>query len=880
MVLPIGQPTGTYTPSEPESSASAPSSDVRFPPGTLVAGRYRIVALLGKGGMGEVYRADDLKLAQSVALKFLPAALVSRPDRLERLHSEVRVARQVSHPNVCRVYDIGEADGQTFLTMEFIDGQDLAGLLRQAGRLPEDRGIELARQLCLGLAAAHDRGVIHRDLKPQNVMIDGRGQVRITDFGLAVLAGTAADVSSGTPAYMAPEQLAGKEVTPQSDLYALGLILHEIFTGKRVFEARTPEELRKLHADSSTSKPSSHLSGLNPAIERAIVRCLERDPKGRPRSAYEVLVALPGGDPLTAALAAGETPSPEMVADATLGADFSPPAAVALVVAILICLAVMPFLSQQTLLVNRLQMQDSSEVLRHKARTILRQFDIDETNVADSTYGFELEENAHAHWARTPGGLDFDFLSSGQPAVLYFWYRQSPRHLVQRENPTNPFFVRDEPGLVTPTRPAPTVPGMTTICLDIRGRLIELIVVPPDRKPAPTNETPMPWKTAFDAAGLKMEAFKPVEPRRRPPVYAEESHAWIGVFPDQPHIPLRVEAARCFGAIVYFHMAPDAQADAAPRGVEETAVPPFSRISLSVVMAAILSLGGWLAWRNIHSGKANLTGARRLALVYFCASMLAWLIMAHHSWSFFEELWGLAAPMIGRSAVFAGLLWVVYVALEPYARQRWPWRMVGWNRLLAGRWRDPLIGHDVLVGIAATTLLRVFFLILLHLPKWFGWREFFPFPLVDLDARVPAVVFLVMLVPVMVYFFLIWLIGMAARKDWLTGLIFVAFMVFGWWMSIPADWHAGTIFLLIFWVLMAIVIVFTLFRYGLLAFTALWLFGSIYLALPLTSNWSAWYASVGVGYLLAIAAASIAACVIAINGRPLFEQKSTDGTPM
>src|SRR5215470_11207982 len=222
----------------------------------LLAGRYRIVAALGKGGMGEVYRADDLTLGQSVALKFLPADLASDPERLARFRAEVRTARQVSHPHVCRVYDLGEADGQPFLTMEYIDGEDLAALLRRIGRLPEEKGIELARQLCEGLAAAHDRGVIHRDLKPANVMIDGRGQVRLTDFGLATAIGAVEDVRAGTPAYQAPEQLAGREVTARSDLFALGLVLYEVFTGRRAFPAATLAELRRLHAEGSPSRPS------------------------------------------------------------------------------------------------------------------------------------------------------------------------------------------------------------------------------------------------------------------------------------------------------------------------------------------------------------------------------------------------------------------------------------------------------------------------------------------------------------------------------------------------------------------------------------------------------------------------------------------------
>ena len=221
-----------------------PSSDAldgaQFIPGTMLAGRYRIVGLLGRGGMGEVYRAEDLKLGQAVALKFLPKEVTHRADRLARFHQEVRLARQVSHPNVCRVHDIGEAGGQHFLSMEYIDGEDLASLLRRIGRLPSDKALELARQLCAGLAAAHDRGVLHRDLKPANVLIDGRGRAHLADFGLADLTDQRRDAPeiAGTPGYMAPEQLEGREVTTRTDVYALGLVLYEMFTGKRALDCR------------------------------------------------------------------------------------------------------------------------------------------------------------------------------------------------------------------------------------------------------------------------------------------------------------------------------------------------------------------------------------------------------------------------------------------------------------------------------------------------------------------------------------------------------------------------------------------------------------------------------------------------------------------
>ena len=237
--------------------------------------RYRIVALLGRGGMGEVYRAEDLKLGQPVALKFLSPAVERDADRLERLLGEVRTALKVTHPNVCRVHDIGDIDGRMFLTMEYVDGEDLASLLRRIGRLPQDKAHQIARQLCAGLAAAHDSGILHRDLKPANIMIDGRGRVRITDFGLASSAENVseADVRAGTPGYMAPEQLAGAEVTTHSDVYTLGLVLYELYTGRKAFEAESIDELIRLQRDTPVTNPRSIVESLDPVVETIVLRC-------------------------------------------------------------------------------------------------------------------------------------------------------------------------------------------------------------------------------------------------------------------------------------------------------------------------------------------------------------------------------------------------------------------------------------------------------------------------------------------------------------------------------------------------------------------------------------------------------------------------------
>src|SRR5512136_3013879 len=327
---PIATPSQAPTaaagsPSAPQPAIASPvgrliSSDSLpvggFTPGMVLAGRYRIIGLIGRGGMGEVYRADDLKLGQPVALKFLPPKLAEDPVRRERFFAEVRITRQLSHPNICRVYDIGEIDGRHFLSMEFIDGEDLASLLKRIGYLSNEKALDIARQLAAGLAAAHERGVLHRDLKPANIMLDGHGRIRITDFGLAIAQGDEIQITeiAGTPAYMAPEQLAGKGATVRSDIYSLGLVLYEIYTGRKAFTATTLAELREQKETQIPRAPSEIREGIDPVVERLVCRCMERDPNARPASVSQLAIALPGADPLTAALAAGETPSPEMVA--------------------------------------------------------------------------------------------------------------------------------------------------------------------------------------------------------------------------------------------------------------------------------------------------------------------------------------------------------------------------------------------------------------------------------------------------------------------------------------------------------------------------------------------------------------------------------------
>lgn len=270
---------------------------VRFLPGTMLDGRFRIVSVIGRGGMGEVYRADDLMLGQPVALKFLPESVKAGSRRYKLLLDEVKTARQISHQNVCRVHDLGEIDGIAYLSMEYIDGEDLASLLRRIGRLPQDKAIEIAQQIARGLAAAHKQGILHQDLKPANLMIDGKGRAKISDFGLAVLTTIAqrdGRARGGTPAYMAPELFDGKPPSVQSDLYALGLVLYELFTGRRPFKGETMADLAYQHRHAEPIAPSVAVEDLALEVEDAILECLAKDPLERPTAATEVAVAFYG----------------------------------------------------------------------------------------------------------------------------------------------------------------------------------------------------------------------------------------------------------------------------------------------------------------------------------------------------------------------------------------------------------------------------------------------------------------------------------------------------------------------------------------------------------------------------------------------------------
>lgn len=852
-------------------------STARFTPGVLLAGRYRIIAPLGKGGMGEVYRADDIRLGQPVALKFLPAAFASDSGRLDRLVDEVRIGRQIAHPNVCRLYDIAEADGHHFMVMEYVDGEDLASLLRRIGRLPGDKALEIARGVCAGLAAAHDKGIIHRDLKPANVMIDGRGHARIADFGLAALAGSGGADMSGTPQYMAPEQLTGQGASLRSDVYALGLVLHEMLTGKRVFEAKSLNELRALHAESKAPSLSSSATDIDPALARVIQRCLARDPADRPPSAREVLLALPGGDPLQAAILAGETPSPEMVAAAGKVGDLSPAVAWIGLATGLLGLWALTAVSDRVSLFRMVSLPKSPEVLSARARSLLDRYEAAGPPV-DSASGFLFDSDHRDYAAARDRSLERrENFAKARPAPLRFYYRQSPRPMVANGwIPGLPWGGPPELGRITRDTPPLTFPGMADVVLDPSGDLVSLVAVPPrfDDRPGPARE--FDWSSMLSEAGFDPSALRAAPPRFSAPVDSDRKVAWEGAYPDRSDSLVRIEAASYRGRPVYFEvMGPWVRSPSpVPQGrrLLGLAVGLVMVATIPIVFAMVV-----LVRRNLRMGRGDRRGAFRLALATFAALCIAHALRADHTSLVLEE-YALVLHILSQGCYAAICLWAFYVALEPAVRRRWPQTLISWTRLLAGRFTDALVARDVLIGLVAGIAISTLLLLGAEAPLWFSRPPSLVFVRVLTTLNSPwHVAHYALLAPLigvlysLAMLLILYLLHALVRRLWLAQALAFVFA------CIPA--MAGSDDQ---WATVVVAAVFA--GFGVLSVSRVGLLcTSVYLAtitlitrVPLTLDASDWYAGRSFAVLAFLALSLFASAYLSLGGKPLFGKALLD----
>jgi serine/threonine-protein kinase len=848
---------GKGAPGAPPPSASSSVDEGRFLPGTVLAGRYRVAGLLGRGGMGEVYRATDLTLGQAVALKFLPEATANDDRALARFYNEVRIARQVTHPNVCRVYDVGVAEGLHYISMEFVDGEDLGSLLRRIGRLPVDKAVETARKLCAGLSAAHEKGVLHRDLKPANVMIDGRGQVIIMDFGLAGLAEQLqGDVRSGTPAYMSPEQLAGTEVTVKSDLYSLGLLLYEIFTGKRAFEAASLMELMQMQERAAPASISSIVRDLDPAAERVILRCLAPDPRQRPSSARAVAAGLPGGDPLAAALAAGETPSPELVAAAGETDGLPPKVALAWLAAALVLIAAGTIVNPRISITSQLNLENSPDALTRDARRHLRNFGYT-AKPADSAWGLEYPGGYKTYLTQHPkeAAARWRNPAAGQPPLVQFWYRESLQPLSA---------VHQLSATVDYGDPPFEQSGMLRLLTDPEGKLLAFEAVPPQvEQPAPPAP-PFDWNKLFQAAGLEMDSFQTTEPTWTPLANWDTRAAWTGADP-ATGTKLRIEAAAWRGRPISFRIVGPWTA---PGRMAKSGNSSANAIPILVIVCIALIAACVLGWHNFRAGKADLQGAAKLAVIFFATQTSYSLLAMHHTATMSEVIgfW----TIIGTAMANAALNWIFYVALEPWVRRKWPHTIVSWTRFTSRGPSDPLVGRDLLYGIGFAAL---FSLATAAAAALQGSHREPVFPPLDALAGVRAeIAGVIMAVPsaiftALLFFFILFLLRLVLRKDWIAGAAFVLIITFATSNATPAPWAVYLINAAAF-----AVFTFALLRFGLLAAIVTSTASQI-LNLGYLLDFSAWYAGMAALPVVMVALLAVYGFRVSLGGRKLLNQE-------
>ena len=824
--------------------------------------------------MGEVYRADDLKLGQPVALKFLPKDLASDPVRRERFFAEVRITRQLAHPNICRVYDIAEFEGQHFLSMEYIDGEDLASLIKRIGYFSNEKGLEIARQLVAGLAAAHDRGVLHRDLKPANIMIDGHGRVRIADFGLAIAAGDEKQAAEtfGTPAYMAPEQFAGKGASVRSDIYALGLILYEICSGKRAFTATTIAELHQQKEGQTPRAPSEIREGLDPIVERLIMRCLDRDPRARPASVAQLAAALPGGDPLAAAIAAGETPSPEMVAASGLKEGLRPAVAVGLLAFVIAGALTAMLLKDRTDLVQLSPSGKPPDVLIERARQIIQKAGYS-AEAGDSAFGFDVDPDA-LQYLRNSGDTPDRWEKLDSVGAVFFWYRTSPRPLEH--------IAALGYDHVTPSDPPLRFSGETLVRLDSQGNLRTFEAVPPQRDQPPGSLMSPDWTALFSEAGLAPAEWTPSETQGSPLNYADARAAWQGTLPGVPSVPIAIEAGAYRGKPVSFQIiGPWNRADR----MAPAAVQPGERIVNGILVLVLLTLmvgGLFFARRNLRLGRGDRRGAARLASFYVVVMGVAWVFGEHHVPTIWE-IYLFVREFAGSTLFSCTMIWTLYIALEPYVRRRWPQMLFSWTRLLSGEWRDPLVGRDVLVGCATGVTSACIMRLVILAPGWFGYGGDAliigsgPFkPMSSLSgsgsyiaalalAQVPA------FSQAIGFLFLFFFLRVLLRSQRVAGVGCALLLAL---ISTPlsgASWASAPIQLL-----GGILPVYILLRFGLVSSVVGWSVFVCFFVFPMTLHVSAWYSTIGFATLFVILTLAVYGFWTALGNRPLLDAAGVD----
>ena len=849
--------TGAPAPGAPPDSAQG-----RFLPGTIFGGRYRIIELLGRGGMGEVYRADDLEVGQTVALKFLPSSVANDEIALARLRNEVRLARQVSHANVCRVFDLGHLEDRYFLSMEYVDGEDLSSVLRRMGRPSAEKAVQIARQICAGVAAAHASGVLHRDLKPANIMLDGRGRVRLMDFGLSDLAREAERTGefAGTPIYMAPEQLDGAAASVRTDIYALGAVLYEVMTGTRPYPVDTLADLRRVQrTGTSPLPPSQQASGVDPAYDRVILQCLEVRPQARPASAGEVAAALRSEDALQEAIAAGETPSPELLAAAGSTGVLSVRVAGTLLASVVLLMLGAVWLAEYATVLGRSDPDKSPEVLTDRAREIIKATGTP-APAKDSAYGIFVNDTYVKYLAQEHDWRNWTQFLRLPCGPLRFWYRQSPQLLIPG----------DQGGVVGETDPPTTEPGMVNVLLDAHGLLRTFQFVPPLWEPKEKGRPQVDWTPLFNAAGFDQNQFVETEPQWIPQHAFDFRISWDGK-PNGTFV--HIDAAAFHGVPIDFDVS---GAWASPSVVEAQRskqwVFDLLASAQTIIILLMLGAGLLLSRMNLRTGRADRRGAARVAVYFLLASAISGFLAAHWPHEL-PRFWYVFSKIAGNVTFGAAFVWVSYMALDPYARRYWPDLLISWNRLLAGRVRDPLVGRDTLVGVAVACIQALLWYGFLTLTHWIRMPEVTPSTgfhseFLRSPAQALGVVvyhqFMAVIIALAITLILV-VARLLLRNKLLALLVAGISMMF-------LSFRLESIYVTLFALVSAMLFLVLLVRFGILAFgTSIFVADLIYWT-ALTLDMSRWYAGRSVAIMLLVLGIAIYGFRCAVGKKALLSE--------
>lgn len=712
----------------------APPAVRKLQPGTILVRRYEVMQHIGRGGMGEVFRARDTRNDEDVALKFLSPTLARNAGAVHRLRDEVRAAREVKDRYCCRVNDFVDpkaddpaSEVSPFISMEFISGEDLSSLLRRVNRIP-DKALQIAHELGHGLAAIHEKKLVHRDLKPANVMIDGTGTVRILDFGIARPIERLANepTEAGTPEYMAPELMQGEPPSVRSDLYALGLILYEAVTGQRAATITRSQYV----APASLQAPDSTHATVNPLLERAILRCLEKDPSRRFGSAAEFLRALPplqvggtGPAPGWTTIEFGDQ-VPKLPSRTVLAL-----AASVLVGFITLCVLLIADTGEQSML-DRGQLQARARAIASRVAT-----------------GFDQGEDAFGY-GPMPGELPVlagkNAVRAARPGRVTFWYRWSPRRL-EAGNSLESVSYSDPPA---------NVPGMVLVRLDASdGRLLEAWCLPRAGDPAWSAESlvraatdPAGYGTVQAAPFVRSSAGPPAaaSPTTQPATQTAAERAFVSTVPlatsdnaawvvrdllnaqGQPALDASIKGLLFADgdAAVYF-----GAGDPSPPPAKSGGGASMSDLAAAVRVAWNLVpvlFGVWLAGRSMRLGRKSPRQAMELARIVFLLQFVGWLMMVRPFDFTSPNAFNIWAAGFGQALFNAAAVWVFYVAIDPYARRVWTRSLISYARF-AGDWRrayrDPIVGRSLLTGLAGGVIFALLRRADQVIPRWLGWAE-------------------------------------------------------------------------------------------------------------------------------------------------------------